>query len=74
LLSQVIVEALEARGLKVRGYVFGRGVPMEDQWVDLTHQNIDDVLTVKMGSEGVMTLLGMGEGYRKWRDREARDE
>lgn len=48
LLSDLIAAMLKARGVKVRGYQFGSGVPMEDQIVDLTHQNITDVLTVDL--------------------------
>jgi hypothetical protein len=69
LLARLIAEALEAKGLTVRGYVFGGKdwVPKENQWVDLTHQDVSDVLTVEMDSEGVMTCLGMGEDWRRWK-------
>jgi hypothetical protein len=47
LLSDLIREALEAGGLKVRTYVFGSGVPMEDQFVDLTRQYVNTFLQSK---------------------------
>jgi pantothenate kinase-related protein Tda10 len=48
-LARFIQDALEARGLKVRTYAFGSRdwVPQEAQVVDLTQQNIHDVLTVE---------------------------
>jgi thymidylate kinase len=50
LLSNFIQEALEAQGLKVQTYCFGGAdwVPEENQIVDLTRQDITDVLTVKL--------------------------
>jgi hypothetical protein len=48
LLAKLIREVLEARGVKVRGYAFGSDVREEDQMVDLTHQDISDVLTVEL--------------------------
>jgi hypothetical protein len=48
LLAELFMEALKAKGLKVRNDWRGMGVRMEDQWVDLTHQNVDDVLTIEL--------------------------
>lgn len=52
LLAELIQETLRSRGLTVREYVFGGTdyVRMEDQIVDLTNQNIHDVLTVELAS------------------------
>jgi hypothetical protein len=59
LLQDLIYDALRERGLKVRRYEFGRRPyrRMEEQWVDLTGQNIDDVLTVEVDIEGLHKLL-----------------
>ncbi len=59
LLADLIREALEARGLVVRGYRFGGHdyVPPNKRMVDLTDQNIDDVLTVEVDHEGLTKLL-----------------
>jgi thymidylate kinase len=48
LLADLIRAVLKARGLTVRDYQWGSGVPMENQIVDLTQQNITDVLTVDL--------------------------
>ena len=63
LLQDLIYDALHERGLKVRRYEFGRRPyrRMEEQWVDLTRQNIDDVLTVEMDIQGLHKLLEQGE-------------
>jgi thymidylate kinase len=50
MLAKLITHELEKRGVKVRNRDWLSGVPMENQIVDLTHQNIDDVLTVELGS------------------------
>jgi adenylylsulfate kinase-like enzyme len=50
LLQDLIVEALKARGIKVRCYdrrLDGK-VAMREQVVDLTNQNIHDVLTIEI--------------------------
>ena len=52
-ISHFIKQALEAQGVKVEERILGAGdfgVAMEDQWVDLSHQNIDDILTVDLSS------------------------
>jgi thymidylate kinase len=48
LLADLIRAVLKARGLRVRDYQWGSGVLMENQIVDLTQQNITDVLTVDL--------------------------
>jgi hypothetical protein len=57
LIAQIVHEALRAKGLKLRCEEWRMGYAMEDQIVDLTHQNIDDVLTVDVGVDGMMKLL-----------------
>jgi hypothetical protein len=50
LLARAVQDALAARGLTVRPYVIGGEdwVPIDRQFVDLTQQNIHDVLTVEL--------------------------
>jgi hypothetical protein len=59
LLARAIQDALEARGLTVRPYVIGGPdhVPMDRQFVDLTNQNIHDVLTVELHSGEELSKL-----------------
>jgi predicted ATPase len=59
MLHDLIFKVLKERGVKVRRRAFNGefAVRMEDQIVDLTHQNIDDVLTLELDSWGELEKL-----------------
>lgn len=66
MLAELIVNALEARGVKVRRHDWRKDghVSMEEQIVDLTHQNIDDLLTVELDNWNELEKLQF------WREKE----
>jgi hypothetical protein len=64
LLSNLIKRMLKERGVKVRPYISGSGewVGPDNQWVDLTRQGIEDVLTIELDSwKELKKLLDLGE-------------
>ena len=64
MLSEFIVHALEARGVKVRRHDWTKDgfVRMEGQIVDLTHQNVDDLLTVELDNWNELEKLQYWRG------------
>ena len=81
MLADFITHALKARGVKVRGHDWqlDGSVPMEAQIVDLTHQNIADVLTVELnGWNELEKLQGSSRPWldpwnvREWSDEQGR--